>query len=194
MKKAHLLGILLSAAFALSAAATPDDAEQRLRGAVDSVLREAERMKTPQTLVRALTPVLNDVVNFEAMTRRAVGPGWRQFSPAQRAEATKLFSALIIRTYSERVTPGVKPVVTFQRTRQTAQGRVEIPTVVTYRGNNHPVVYRMEKGTGWQVTDILIEGVSLIANYRGQFDAAFKRGGADAVLQALRDSNAAQSS
>jgi len=46
----------------------------------------------------------------------------------------------------------------------------------------------MEAAEGWRITDIVIEGVSLIANYRSQFDAQFKKGGAPAVISALSQS------
>jgi phospholipid transport system substrate-binding protein len=50
------------------------------------------------------------------------------------------------------------------------------------------VIYRQEEAEGWRITDVLIEGVSMVANYRSQFDAEFKSGGANSVINALKTS------
>ena len=56
------------------------------------------------------------------------------------------------------------------------------------QGSRYSVIYRMEKEEGWKVTDVVIEGVSMVANYRSQLDDKFKRGGADAVISSLNES------
>jgi phospholipid transport system substrate-binding protein len=119
------------------------------------------------------------------MTRRAVGPGWRQFTPSQKNEATKLFTTLIIRTYSSKFTPGQNPEILYKKAATPAPGRVEIPTTLVYQGSKYGVTYRLEETESWKITDVIIEGVSLVANYRTQFDAEFKKGGAEAVISSL---------
>jgi phospholipid transport system substrate-binding protein len=64
---------------------------------------------------------------------------------------------------------------------------VDVPTTVVYQGNRYTVTYRMEQ-PGWLITDVVIEGVSMIANYRTQLDSVFKKGGADAVIKSLEQS------
>jgi phospholipid transport system substrate-binding protein len=135
-----------------------------------------------------ITPVLLRHVCFESMTRRAVGPGWRQFTPEQKAEATKLFTKLIIRSYSEKFTPGEQPDTKYLKSSSPGAGKVEIPTITVYKGSRYNVTYRMEDRGKWMVTDILAEGVSLVANYRAQFDALVKKGGAVAVIASLKQS------
>ena len=135
-----------------------------------------------------ITPVLLRHVCFESMTRRAVGPGWRQFTPEQKVEATKLFTKLIIRSYSEKFTPGEQPDTKYLKSSSPGAGKVEIPTITVYKGSRYNVTYRMEDRGKWMVTDILAEGVSLVANYRAQFDALVKKGGAVAVIASLKQS------
>ncbi len=161
------------------------DAEQRLKTAVDEVLAAANATSTPEALAKKLQPVLQKYLSFEAMTRRAVGPGWRQFSPNQKKEATTLFTTLIIRTYSSKFTPGQNPQIQYSKSCTPAPGRVEIPTTLLYQGSKYGVTYRMEEAEGWKITDVVIEGVSLVANYRTQFDAEFKKGGAEGVVGSL---------
>lgn len=179
-----ILCVLLSAGRLFGAA----DAESTLREGMDEVLAVAKGSPGGRALADKLQPILERRICFESMTRRAVGPGWRQFSPAQQAEATKLFTKLIIRSYSNKFTPGEEPEVKYLKGASPAPGKIEIPTTMLYKGSRYSIVYRMEDRGKWLVTDILAEGVSLIANYRAQFDDLFKKGGVSAVLDSLRDS------
>jgi phospholipid transport system substrate-binding protein len=168
--------------------AAPDLAKQRLEEAVGQVTSVAARAKCAEQLARDVRPLLENALSFEKMTQRAIGPGWREFSPAQRDEAVRLFTTLIIRNYCDKYTLGENPKVQYRVPREVQPGRVEIPTRVLYRGSRYDVLYRMEDPGIWKITDIVVEGVSFVANYRAQFDAQFKRGGTTAVLAALRAS------
>jgi phospholipid transport system substrate-binding protein len=165
-----------------------DAAEKRLQTAVNEVLKIADTASDTAALRESLRPVLQKYINFSAMTRRAVGPGWRQFSKDEQNKATQLFTTLIIRTYSSKFTPGEHPLIQFKDASEPAPGRVEVPTTLLYQGSHYIVTYRLEQAEGWDITDVVIEGVSLIANYRTQFDAEFKKGGANSVISALSQS------
>lgn len=187
MKLAVLTLLLTSALVVLSRAST-GDAEAALRTTVDEVLAVTENVKAARTIADQLTPILVRHMCFESMTRRAVGPGWRQFTPGQKSEATKLFTTLIIRSYSEKFTPGEHPKIKYLKASSPGAGKVEIPTSTVYKGSRYNVTYRLEDRGRWLITDILAEGVSFVANYRAQFDALVKKGGAVAVLDSLRQS------
>ena len=186
--KLALLTLVLASALAVVTRASNEDAETALRAAVDQVLTVAQKAKGGSSMADQITPVLLRHVCFESMTRRAVGPGWRQFTPEQKAEATKLFTKLIIRSYSEKFTPGEQPDTKYLKSSSPGAGKVEILTITVYKGSRYNVSYRMEERGKWMVTDILAEGVSLVANYRAQFDALVKKGGAVAVIASLKQS------
>lgn len=188
MNLRHFLIPFLLQGLVVPAMASSDQAEKRLQTAVNEVLEVANATSNQEALATALRPVLQKHLSFEAMTRRAVGPGWRQFSDDQKKQATQSFTTLIIRTYSSKFTPGEHPEVQYKATMTPAAGRVEIPTSLLYQGSRYNVTYRLEQAEGWKITDVLIEGVSLVANYRSQFDAEFKKGGANAVVGALSQS------
>ena len=125
---------------------------------------------------------------FDLVTRQAMGPGWRQFSPTDQKRVTDLFSELVIRTYSARVVGTQRPKIAYGTPVELAPDRREIPTRVTTSSSNEPfaVVYRLIKlPTGWRIYDVLIEGVSFVANYRAQFDEIIQKGGAPAVIRTL---------
>lgn len=177
--------LLLLVPFLPALHAASDIAKARLETAVNAVLDVAGSAPSTDAIAKELRPILPQYISFDAMTRRAVGPGWRQFSDAQKKKATELFTTLIIRTYSAKFTPGERPRIDYKSVATSAPGRVEAPTTLLYQGSRYEVVYRMEESENWRITDVVIEGVSLIANYRTQFDAQFKKGGADAVIASL---------
>jgi phospholipid transport system substrate-binding protein len=163
--------------------------ETRLKASVDQVVSIAKQAKDRTALITAVKPVLADILNFETMTRRAVGPGWRQFTPDQQKEAVRLFTTLILRTYTAKFTPGESPSVEFKGNTSPSPGRVEISTSSLYRGSRYDVVYRMEDQSGkWTISDVVIEGVSLVANYRTQFEETFSQEGAAGVIKSLQRS------
>ena len=179
---------LLFGTLALVNAQGNGDAESALRKAVDDVLTVTKNSEGGRTMADKLQPVLEKHVCFESMTRRAIGPGWRQMPPDQQKQATKLFTKLVIRSYSEKFTPGQQPAIDFLKGKSPAPDKAEIPTSVVYKGSRYTVTYRLENRGQWLVTDILAEGVSLVANYRAQFDALIKKSGPDAVIDSLKQS------
>ena len=178
-----LLALLLPLQAALPS--PTDAAKERLETAINEVMAVASRSSGDRELAEDLRPVLLKYISFDVLTRRAVGPGWSKFTEAQKQEVVRMFTTLTIRTYSSKITPGERPVIEIKNATNPAPGRVEINTSVLYQGKRTAVVYRMEEAEGWRITDIVIEGVSMILNYRTQFDAQFKKGGANAVLRAL---------
>lgn len=190
MNRRSLIALTLTAPlFWGQSLASTTEAQQRLRTAVDEVLAVADRVSSRGALATTVRPVLQRHISFETMTRRAVGPGWKQFTPDQQKKATQLFTTLIIRSYSSKFTPGERPSINYQAAVSPAAGRVDVPTGLVYKGSRYNVTYRMEQeGGSWKIADVVIEGVSLIANYRTQLDSTFKKGGADAVITSLEQS------
>jgi phospholipid transport system substrate-binding protein len=164
-------------------------AEDSLKASVSEVIMVVKGCSTRDALISGIKPVIEKILNFNIMTRRSIGPGWKQLTPQQQEEATRLFTTLILRTYTAKFTPGECPAVEYKSSGSTAPGRVEVFTTSIYLGNRYDVIYRMENQNGsWAITDIVIEGVSMIANYRSQFESEFTRGGTDAIMKALQHS------
>jgi phospholipid transport system substrate-binding protein len=182
-----ILAALSLALLALSARASTQDAEAFLKKSVNEVVAIASKSQNSAELAERVRPVLVRTISFPDMTRLAIGRGWREFSEAERDRATALFTTLIIRTYSSKFTPGELPEVAYKSVTTTAPGKVEVSSSTLYQGSRYEVVYRLNDlpDKGWRVTDVIIEGVSLVRNYRDQFDAEFKSGGVSAVLRSL---------
>ncbi len=176
-------------AFAAVAATPPADPSQVLRGAVDEVLGIVYSGKTQtQPFSILVRPVLEKNFSFDLITRRAVGPGWRQFTPEQQAKTIALFAELVIRTYADRFEAGAQPGITYAAPVELSPSKRELPTTIDYAGKKYSVTYRMELvADQWRVADVIIEGVSMIKNYRDQFDPMFQRGGAAEIIRLLQE-------
>lgn len=183
------LGLALFIVSAPARASTPvEAATQSLRSGVDEVLDTIYRTEDHANLVANLRPILEKHFVFETTTRLAVGPGWRKFTPEQRTRTTKLFTDLVINTYTRRMTGDARPAIDYLPGTELGKGKVELPSTITYQGSNYSVIYRLTEDTHtntWRIYDVIIEGVSMVANYRGQFSALYNRGGADEIIKSL---------
>ena len=170
-------------------AAPADDARAALRKGVDEVTTALRERPAQDDLVAMLDSLANKHFAFATTTRLAVGPAWRDFSEAERARATELFSRLIVRTYSIRLRGETAPDIAYGSPVELRPGRIEIPTTVRSGAATYAILYRMEQtrenASAWRVYDVVAEGVSLIANYRSQFDPILRESGAAGLIRSL---------
>jgi phospholipid transport system substrate-binding protein len=188
LAKSGLVIVLLCGAARILTGAPGEDPLAFLRSSVEEVLSIAYSGRSVESLPERVRPALEKCFAFDLVTRQAMGPGWRQFSSTEQHRVTELFGQLLVRTYSARVVGTQRPKITYGSSISLAPDRYEIPTQVLTYSSNEPfaVSYRLIRlPTGWRVYDILIEGVSFVANYRAQFNEVVQRGGANAVIRAL---------
>lgn len=172
------------AAGGLSAATTP---VEWLKHSTNQVMdRVYDPALQDQSLLERIEPLLREHFHIEGVTRGAVGFPWRQFSPEQRERVVELFSEVVMRTYARRFDPGQRPEVQYGNTTKLPRNRWEIATTITYQGAKYAVSYRLEThGEGYRIYDVIAEGVSLVSNYRAQFDSILKKDGVDGLIAAL---------
>lgn len=189
--KIAVCAALFSATVFVAAAEPSAEVNEVLKAAVEEVLAIAyDGAGATTPLYLQVRPVLEKYFNFETITRRAIGPGWSRFTPAEQTCAVTLFTEVVIRNYADRFEAGDRPGITYSPdvipdpNRPTVR---ELPTTIDYAGKKYSVVYRMEKSAeSWQIVDVKIEGVSMIANWRSQFNPLFLRGGAPEVISSLK--------
>jgi phospholipid transport system substrate-binding protein len=183
-----LLGLLVTAVPFAALAGPAEDARDALRINIDEVAAILRDRPPQGNLVTVLEKLADIHFAFETTTRLAVGPGWRDFTPEQRARATALFSRLVIRTYSTRLSGTPPPEVSFDPPAELRADRVEVPARVLSDGRTYAVTYRLEFDKTrnlWRIYDLVAEGVSLVSNYRSQFDPIVRRNGPQGLLSAL---------
>jgi phospholipid transport system substrate-binding protein len=159
-----------------------------LRQAVNDVLAISNAPDaTPARVREGVRQLFATYVDPQLLTRRAIGPGWRTFTAAQQQRAVTLFTDLALGAYADKFKPGLHAKVTYRTTVDLAPKRREVPiSITTGEGDPIDLAFRFENtAAGWRIYDIVIVGVSLVANYRSQFDPIFQSSGAAGVLQAL---------
>lgn len=185
-----LAALVLAASPAGLGAAPADEAKAALVSGIDEVSAALRDRPKQENLIVLLDTLVDKHFAFGTTTRLAVGPAWRDFTPEQQARVTALFSRLVIRTYADRVTGDTRPEITYGQPLELKAGRIEVPTTTVTGGQSYAVSYRLEldraSGEGrWRVYDVVAEGVSLISNYRSQFDPLVKKSGAEGLISTL---------
>ncbi|MBF0187190.1 MAG: ABC transporter substrate-binding protein [Magnetococcales bacterium] len=124
--------------------------------------------------------------DFDRMSRGAIGRAWRKFSPDQKKRFTELFKQVLETSYMDKVEGYQGESVEF--TKEVKIGRtVRVDSVVQSKGQEYALSYRMLHSNGeWRVFDVIIEGISLIANYRPQFKQILQRGNVEGLLEKLK--------
>jgi len=125
------------------------------------------------------------------MSKLVIARPWRKFTKEQRSEFVVEFKTHLARSYGRRLSryEGVDVAVTTEVAEQ--RGDVTINSeVVGGQFGGSVIAYRMRGKTGrWLVIDVIIEGVSLVSNFRSQFKPIVSQGGAEELLRRLKDKN-----
>ena len=130
--------------------------------------------------------------NFVRMTQLAVGRNWKDASDAQKKSLIDEFRTLLVRTYSTSLTQYRNQTIDVKPTKMVASDtEVVVKTQVVQPGGQPiPIDYSMEKsGDSWKVYDVLIDGVSLVTNYRSSFNTEIQKSGIDGLIKSLSDRN-----
>ena len=196
-KKIASLVVLVSALSAIPASAqeAPDALVRRSTNEilaaikVDKDLQAGNQQKIEKLAEEKVLPYFN----FARMTQLSVGRNWRDASDSQKKSLTDEFRKLLVRTYSTTLTQyrdqtiDVKPMKI-----AAAETEVVVKTQVNQPGGQPiPIDYSVEKtGDGWKVYDVLIDGVSLVTNYRSSFNTEIQKSGIDGLIKSLADRNA----
>jgi phospholipid transport system substrate-binding protein len=162
----------------LAGAGAPTDQVREYTNAVqrvldDPVLKAPDKRQERRTAVRKIASEVFDVAET---ARRALGPHWQQRTPAEREEFTQLFADLLERTYISRIDLYGGEKVQYTNEQIDGDRAVVRAKVVTNKGSEISIDARMLKNGGrWLIYDIAIENVSLIANYRVQFNQIIRK-------------------
>ncbi len=133
-------------------------------------------------------------VNFLRMTASAVGPGWRQATPAQQKRLQEEFETLLIRTYSGALGQVSDQTISVKPLRAAADDKeVLVRTEVRGKGDPIQLDYRVEKAAdgSWKVYNMNVMGIWLVENYKTQFAQEINAKGVDGLIASLAERNKA---
>jgi len=190
-----LTGVFLLSSFAVAAI---EDPQQMVRETGDKVLAEVSTRKAELNANPALIyPLVESTVvphfDFRKMSQAALGRFWRDATEAQREQVANEFRELLVRTYASALLGYSGQQIEYLPVQiQPEATSVTIPTrIAAPNAPPIPIIYRLTLNDAkWLVYDVVIDGVSLITNYRSQFAAEVRRGGIDGLIATLADKNA----
>jgi phospholipid transport system substrate-binding protein len=151
----------------------------------DPALKTEERRHERRAAVRKLAAEAFDI---QETARRALGPHWQQRSPAEREEFVQLFADLLERTYISKIDLYGGERLRFTDERIDGDNAIVRAKVTTRQGTEVPVEGRMHrKGDRWLIYDVTIENISLVNNYRSQFDRIIRTSSYAELVKRLRN-------
>jgi len=134
----------------------------------DPDLRGDEKASQRKT---AVTRVAGEIFDFTEMSKRTLGRHWDQRTPAERQDFARLFTELIQRSYFSRIDEHGSEKTVFRGETVEGQHAVVRTLLILTHGSQMPLDYSMQNtGDRWRVYDLSIDGISLVANYRAQFN------------------------
>jgi len=130
-------------------------------------------------------------VNFEVVTRSAVGPQWRTATPEQRAKLQAEVKTLLVRVYAGAISQLRDQTVEVTNTLPVPGGtQVVVQTEVRGKGEPIKLDYRLDKpAQDWKIIDVNVGGLWLVQNYRSQFAQELGKGGIDGLITTLAERN-----
>ena len=131
-------------------------------------------------------------LDFDTMTKLAVGKFWRRADAAQQAELIVEFKMLLLNTYTDALTEYSNETITFEpfRPEERADRAVVRSTFSQSGGSDVPVLYKLRDKGGWSIYDIEVNNISLVTNYRTAFTSEIGKGGIAGLIETLKERNA----
>ncbi|MCL5884090.1 MAG: ABC transporter substrate-binding protein [Deltaproteobacteria bacterium] len=191
--------LLLAIALCMPSVATGGEPTEQIRGAIDRGLAIVKRADLQGEVKKAqrrglLRKELFPYFNFEEMARRSLGVHWKNRTPGERQEFVRLFTDLLENAYAGKIEGYKGEKIRFgKETLDLPYAEVKT-RIVTPQGEEFSVDYRLlADGPRWRVYDIVIEGVSLVNNYRSQFAGILQKSSFEEMTKRLKETVRKQS-
>jgi len=187
LTSAAALVVVLSAP--VRAGAAPSGIVKEVTDRVIAVLKDPSLAK-PEQRTR-IEDIVIGYVDFETLSKLVLARNWTRFSAPQQSEFMTQFQRHLALTYGGRIDDYRNEEVVIVGEREEARGDRTVKTKVPRAGEEILIDYRLRQRNGeWRIIDITIEGVSLVSNFRSQFQGIVSNGGPDRLIALLKDKNA----
>ena len=172
-------------------AADSGSATEAVKDTVDQVLEvlKEEKLKSPEKKEERLTrliEIISQRFDYQEMGKRTLSRDWKKLNPKQQEEFVGLFRRFLTKSYANNVDSYSGESIEYIKERKKGDF-AEVQTKVISPKSDVPLDYRLlKKGKEWRVYDVVIDGVSLMKNYRGQFTRILKTSSFEGLLTKLR--------
>ncbi len=193
LRLSFVLFICLSFLSFRPTAARAGEATDQVKQTVDAVLdvlnnKELKKPENRELRTKKIRDIVNQRFDFEEMAKRSLALNWAKRTPDERKEFVALFSDLLENTYVKKIERYENEKVAYLDERITGQYAVVRTKILKAQEAEIPVEYRIfKKGGKWEVYDIIVEGVSLVNNYRSQFSQIIRSSSYEELVKKLRN-------
>ena len=150
----------------------------------DPSLKAESARKAKKNKIRDIS---QDMFEFTELSKRSLGKNWSKFDPDQQKEFVELYKSLLEDTYADKLMSYTDVKIVFSKEVALTEKTVEVQSTVLTKSGEVPIYYRVIlKGGVWRVYDVVIEGISLINNYRSQFKEILVNKPPESLLETLR--------
>jgi phospholipid transport system substrate-binding protein len=191
------LGLAAVLGAGIAAGTVPTPVGPGPREAIEATIQDVLAVLRDPSLSRderiaRIETVAYDRFDFRTMAKLVLARDWKRFSKEQQEEFQREFETYLANSYGERIDRYDQEEVAIVGERQEPRGDVTVQTRIVGGENAGVAVdYRLRGRTGrWLVIDVVVEGISLVSNYRDQFREVLSNGGPDHLLAKLREKNA----
>jgi phospholipid transport system substrate-binding protein len=138
--------------------------------------------------IERLREALNPIFDYEEMAKRALGTHWRRRTPAEQEDSVKLFRDFLERIYSDKVDLYGGEKVRFGREVIDKDFAQVESTIIKPKGEELAVIYKLRQLNGqWKVYDAVVENISIVNNYRSQFDRIISSSSYEELVKRLQE-------
>jgi phospholipid transport system substrate-binding protein len=150
----------------------------------DPQLKHPSSKEIKKEKLRIIYKDMFDEIEF---SKRTLARNWNKFTPAQRSEFVNLFEQVLEKAYIDKILDYSNEKIDFYKETMISANRAEIQTKIITSSKEIPIFYRMILKDGkWKVYDVVVENVSLVQNYRTQFNDILSDGTPEKLLEILR--------
>lgn len=188
----RLIGMILILCLVVPVAASAGMALETVKTQADKVL---EVLRDPalkpesarKTKTERIRSISENMFDFTELSRRTLAKNWDKFNPDQQKEFVRLYKSLLEDAYADKVLSYTDEKIVFGKEIPLTEKTIEVQSAVLRKNGEIPIYYRVIlKGGVWRVYDVVIEGVSLISNYRSQFREILMNKPPESLLETLR--------
>ncbi|MEE9532010.1 MAG: ABC transporter substrate-binding protein [Syntrophobacteria bacterium] len=155
-----------------------------LRVLRDPALQGEANKEAKQEKIEAIA---GEMFDYVALSRLTLGRNWRKFNGDQKKEFVQLYRSILEKAYLDRILSYTDEKVTFDKETMLSEKKAEVQTHILTKSVEIPIFYRVYLKDGeWKVYDVIIEGISLVKNYRTQFREILANNPPEEVLEILR--------
>ena len=132
--------------------------------------------------------IANEMFDYVALSKLTLGRSWRDFNKEQQKEFVSLFRTILKKAYMDKILSYTDEQVVFDRDIMLSENKAEVQTKIITKSAEIPIYYRLYLKDGkWKVYDVIVEGISLVQNYRTQFREILANNSPEEVLKILRE-------